>query len=545
MELLITVIVGIVGTIAGATTAIILSKQKINQAKLDKTNLLKELENTKSNNDLSVKENVIAQERAKQMLFETEQKALEYERNARERVLSSDIKVAEIESRIIEKDNNLSKRILSIEDKEYKLETKLAELEENKSQIQAIKLDLSTKLEQLSGLTKDEAKTLLLQEVDASLLQEKGLRIKREMEKIQREIEDEARNLLVQAMDQAHTDYIAETTTKSLEIESDEIKGRIIGRDGRNIKAFEKATGCEVIVDEAPNVITISGFDPLRREVAFNALNALIKDGRIHPGRIEEFVQKSKLDLAKEIRKAGDDISATAGVNDLPIEIIRVLGRFKYRYSYGQNQARHILEVSKIAGYIAEMIGLGPKEVRLARKAGLLHDLGKVASESENPNAMGHPEAGVLIGKKYGIEEEVLNVMMSHHYLAPEKSLYDWIVRTSDAISGGRPGARNASIENYTRRVQALEEIAMKYSGVKEAYAIYAGREVRVFVDPGEATDESAVILARDIAKEIEETQTYPGTVQITVIREQRITDTAKATTVKDLKLPQMSRNSD
>ena len=545
MDTIIGLIAGLAvgGTLAG--TLFVLLKKKLSHSLKAKTDVESELSRIKESQVSDGKQLEFANEKANKIISEAEQKSRDFERSARERVVELEKKVNETEKRLIDKENLLNNRISSVEDKEDKLSQKYELLRKNEEEIQKIRTELSHKLEDISGLTKEQAKELLLKELDIQLANEKAIKVKKAVDLIQQEADDEARMILVDTMDQAHVDYVTETTTKSLEIESDEIKGRIIGRDGRNIKTFEKLTGCEVIVDEAPNIITISGFDPLRREVAYNALNALIKDGRIHPGRIEEFIQKAKNDLAKEIRKAGEDISAMAGLSDLPLELIRVLGRFKYRYSYGQNQARHILEVSKISGYIADMIGLDVKGVRMAKKAGLLHDLGKVATESENPNALGHPEAGVILGKKFGIEEEIMNCMMSHHYLAPEKTLFDWIIRTADGLSGGRPGARNASVENYTRRVQALEEIAKKYPGVKESYAIYAGREVRVFVDPGECNDAQAAVLARDIAKEIEDTQTYPGTVQITVIREQRISDMAKATTVKDLNLPQMARNSE
>ena len=443
------------------------------------------------------------------------------EDQARQRALQKEKEIDDLQRKILDREKILTERMDMLEKKDLRVEEKLQVLEKDKEDLKSMRDQLSQKLEQMTGLSKEEARNQLFSELDSVLSKEKAYKIKQAYEEIEAYSDEKAKVLLVDAMQRAATDYTAEVTTRTIEFPSDEVKGRIIGKEGRNIKAFERLTGCELILDESPTYFVISGFDPLRREVAYNSLKTLMSDGRIHPGRIEEVVQKSKVDLAKDIRLAGEEIAFKAGFPNLSPEILRLLGRFKYRYSYGQNQARHILEVTNVIGNLASELGL---RVELAKKCALFHDLGKVAP----PEMEGaHPQVGYEMGKKLGLEEEVLNGMLAHHQIVPPICLESALTYVADAISGGRPGARYTSMENYVQRVKAIEEIARSKKGVKDSYAISAGRELRVFVNPEMTDDAGTIMLAREIAKEIHDTQVYPGTVKITVIREKRAVDMA------------------
>jgi ribonucrease Y len=317
------------------------------------------------------------------------------------------------------------------------------------------------------------------------------------------------------------TDYVVETTTTTFTIEDEALKGKIIGKDGRNIRTFEKLTGVDVIIDEAPNQVTLSCFDPIRREVGALALKKLLADGRVHPGAIEDAVDKVKKDVLKVIKKTGEDIAYETGFNNLPNEIIMLLGRFKYRFSYGQNLVKHTLEMVKIGEALALELGA---DVQVSKLACLLHDLGKVAPEEGKQ----HHHISADIARKYFKDPKLINAIEAHHFDIDSKYIEAEIVRIADAISGARPGARRDSYEEYVKRIRALEDIAHKHKGVKEAFAIHAGREVRVIVKPDETSDEDAKVMAYKIAREIEETQSYPGVIKVNVIRELRATEEAK-----------------
>jgi ribonuclease Y len=318
------------------------------------------------------------------------------------------------------------------------------------------------------------------------------------------------------------TDYVAEYTTTVFPVAGEAIKGKIIGKEGRNIKTFEKITGVELIMDEADDYIVISCFDPLRRELAKIALTKLVKDGRIHPAKIEEFVQKARIDLAKQIIKDGEEIAFKAGFPGLSVEHLKYLGRMRYRFSYGQNLGTHVLEVVNISGKIAAELGLN---IKLAKECALWHDIGKVVSHEKEGD---HMELGEEIGRKLGLKEEVINAMYAHHMAKDPICMESAIIYIADANSGARPGARYGKDEDYVKRIKELEDIAKNIEGVKDAYAVDAGREVRVFVDPVRASDDRIIVMSNDIAKEIQETQTYPGTIKVTVIREVRASAMAK-----------------
>jgi ribonuclease Y len=347
-------------------------------------------------------------------------------------------------------------------------------------------------------------------------------RIREAEDQVKMSSDEISKEILVETMVNSATDYVVETTTTTFTIDDEAMKGKIIGKDGRNIRTFEKLTGVDLIVDEAPNQVTLSCFDPIRREVGALALKKLLEDGRVHPGSIEETVEKVKKDVLKVIKKTGEDIAYETGFNNLPSEIIMLLGRFKYRFSFGQNLVKHTLEMVKIGESLAIEMGA---DVETTKLACLLHDIGKVAPEEGKQH---HHISGEIARKYFKNNDRLFNAIEAHHYDIESKYIEAELVRIADAISGARPGARRDSYEEYIKRVRALEDIARKHGGVKEAYAIHAGREVRVIVKPEEVNDEDTKVMAHKIAKEIEETQNYPGVIKVNVIRELRATEEAK-----------------
>lgn len=381
---------------------------------------------------------------------------------------------------------------------------------------------MGRKLEEISGLTKNEAINLLKTEVERDQINWIAKKVRESENEIKFKSDMLAKNILIEAMQNASTEYVSETTATTFTIEDESLKGKIIGKEGRNIRTFEKVTGVDLIIDEAPNQITISCFDPIRREVAGLALKKLLSDGRIHPGAIEETVENVKKDLLKVIKKTGEDMAYEAGINNLPNEIIMLLGRFKYRYSYGQNLVKHTLEMVKIGEYLARELGADVYTVKLAC---ILHDIGKVIPEEGKQH---HHISGEISRKFFKNNEKLHNAIEAHHYDIESKCIEAEIVRIADAISGARPGARRDSYDEYVKRVRALEDIATKYPSVKEAYAIHAGREIRVILKPDNTTDNDVKVTAQKIAKEIEETQNYPGVVKVVVIRELRGIEEAK-----------------
>lgn len=417
---------------------------------------------------------------------------------------------------LLERSTMLDKRFDSLESKERDLEASLEKAKQTR-------LELEGKLEEIAKLTREEAKRQLLEQVEKDISNDIAKRLREAEEKVKFEADEVSKNILVDAMQKSATDYVAETTVTTVEIANDDMKGRIIGKEGRNIKTFERLTGVDIIVDDIPGVITISCFDPIRREVAAIAMQRLLKDGRVHPGTIEEMVHKVKVDIAKEIKKTGEEIAYEAGFPNLPEEVIKLLGRFKYRFSYGQNLVRHTMEMVKLGSYIASEL---EADVELTKLACLLHDIGKVLT-TEVEGKPHHHISGDIV-RKYKMGDKLANAVESHHGDIEAKSVEAIIVYVADAISGARPGARRDNYEEYVKRVTALEETATSFDGVKEAYAIHAGREVRVICKSDETSDEDVKVLASKIAKEIEKTQTYPGQVKVNVIREVRAAETAK-----------------
>ncbi|MFZ6015001.1 MAG: ribonuclease Y [Patescibacteria group bacterium] len=447
-------------------------------------------------------------------------KILEEARHEEKKSLE-DLKVQQKE--LNERENAFSKKLLEIDDMKKQLDDKAEKLAKDRAEVEQMKLDESKKLEEVAGLTQEQAVDRML-----SLVQEQHedtlmSRVRKLEQMESHEIERKANNILAVAVQRIAASHVADTTTTNVELPNDEMKGRVIGREGRNIKTIEQLTGCELIIDDTPNMITISGFSPIRRQVASRSLTKLIADGRIHPGRIEEAVDEAKKELALDIKKAGEDALFQLGISMAGIDpkLVQILGRLKYRTSYGQNILQHSIEVSLIATALAEELGA---DVSVCKKGGLFHDIGKAVDHDLQG---GHPELGVQILKKFGFPEEIWYQSIGHHEDKP-KTLEAVIVKAADAISGARPGARKDSLEQYIKRLEELEAVASGFAGIEKVYAIQAGREIRVFVNPMSIDDFSANNLARDIAKKIESELKYPGEIKVTLIRETRITEFAR-----------------
>lgn len=459
---------------------------------------------------------------AKNKLLEAEKNVLELESKAQSAARDIREKLKEQERILDEREKGLLARARSIDDRSNSIESKERSLEQAKKDVAKLREDLGTKLQQIAGLTKQEAEVQLKAQVEKDLQDWFAKKIRENQDQINLKNDELSKEILVETMVNAATDYVVETTTTTFTIDDEAMKGKIIGKDGRNIRTFEKLTGVDLIVDEAPNQVTLSCFDPIRREVGALALKKLLEDGRVHPGAIEETVEKVKKDLLKVIKKTGEDMAYETGFNNLPTEIIMLLGRFKYRFSFGQNLVKHTLEMVKIGESLALEMGADVQTVKLAC---LLHDIGKVAPEEGKQH---HHISGEVARKHFKNNERLYNAIEAHHYDIDAKYIESEIVRIADAISGARPGARRDSYEDYIKRVRALEDIAKKHNGVKEAYAIHAGREIRVIVKPEEVNDEDTKVMAYKVAKEIEETQNYPGVIKVNVIRELRATEEAK-----------------
>jgi ribonuclease Y len=427
-----------------------------------------------------------------------------------------------MERRFNQKEERLDRKLESMERRERGLTDREKQLEAAKAQLEEIRSKQLHQLELISGMSSDEARQELLRAVEEEISEEASLRVREWEDRIKDEIDDKARDILATTIQRCATDVVSETTVSVVPLPSDEMKGRLIGREGRNIRALEQATGVDLIIDDSPETVTISSFDSLRREVARVALTNLILDGRIHPARIEEVVDKAKSEVEATIRNEGEQAARKAGVQGLHSELIRLLGRLKFRTSYGQNVLTHSLEVAHLCGMLAAEIGA---DISLAKRAGLLHDIGKaVDHEVEGP----HAAIGADLVRQWERSGEVAQAVAEHHGEAGTTSALGFIVATADAISGSRLGARRESLEQYLKRIEELENVANSFSGVEKAFAIQAGREVRILVKPEQIDDLGAMRLARDIVQKIEDTLQYPGQIKVTVMRETRAVDYAK-----------------
>ena len=426
------------------------------------------------------------------------------------------------ESRMIQKEENLDRRSDNLEKKERDLEREYQSLDSQKQEVVELQEQQSKELQRISGLSKDEAKQYLLSQMEREISTEKAKLIRDLNQKAKEESNKNAKEIISYAIQKCAADHTSETTVSIVNLPSDDMKGRIIGREGRNIKALETLTGIDLIIDDTPEAVILSGFDPLRREVARIALESLIDDGRIHPAKIEESVEKAKEELAQTIKEEGERAALETGVNNLHPDIIKLLGKLKYRTSYGQNVLSHSIEVSNLARIMAEELGLDAKR---ARRAGLLHDIGKALDHDMEGT---HIQIGVDILKKYKENPLIINAVEAHHGDVEPQTLEAVLVQAADAISASRPGARRETLEAYIKRLENLETIADSFDGVEKSFAIQAGREVRIIVKPDKITDDQMTVLARDVSKRIEDEMEYPGQIKVNVIREKRVVDYAK-----------------
>ena len=430
--------------------------------------------------------------------------------------------VSQQEKRLIQKEENLDKKVSHAEQREKELDRRESEIESVKEEVQKLKDSELDELEKIARMSVDDAKDVLLSRVDEKLTHEKAERIREMESEIKEKSDDEAKNVITYAIQKCAADHTAETTVSIVQLPNDDMKGRIIGREGRNIRTLETLTGCEFVIDDTPESVVISGFDPLRREVARLALQGLIDDGRIHPAKIEEMVEKAKEELAKEIKEEGEKACYETGVMRLHPDIVNLLGKLKFRTSYGQNVLMHSIEVSNLARIMADELGL---DTKLAARAGLLHDIGKALDHDVEGT---HVQIGVDILKKYKEDPKVINAVEAHHDDVEPQTPEAVLVKAADAISASRPGARRETLEAYIKRLEQLESIANSFDGVEKSYAIQAGREIRIVVKPEKVSDDEMTILARKIADKVENEMEYPGQIKINVIREKRVSDYAK-----------------
>ena len=442
----------------------------------------------------------------------------EYEKEVKER--RSDLQKQE--RRLQQKEENLDRKTDAIEKKEESLAEKHAQMDKQKDEIQQIKESQTAMLERISGFTAEEAKAYLIRQVETEVTHETAMKIKEIESRAKDEADAKAKEIIATAIQRCAADQVSEITVSVVPLPSDEMKGRIIGREGRNIRTLETMTGVDLIIDDTPEAITVSCFEPVRREVARLALEKLIADGRIHPTRIEEMVEKAKREVDAVIKSEGERATFETGVRGLHPELIKMLGRLHYRTSYGQNVLRHSIEVSQLAGMMAAELGA---DVTAARRAGLLHDLGKsIDHEMEGS----HVALGVEFARKFHEKEDIIHAIQAHHGDVEPRTLVACLVQAADAISAARPGARRENLENYIKRLEQLETITGSFPGVEKSYAIQAGREVRVMVKPEEVSEDQMVILARDLAKKIEEEMEYPGQIKVNVLRETKAVEYAK-----------------
>lgn len=463
-----------------------------------------------------------AETKKREALLEAKEESIktknELEREAKERRAE----VQRYEKRVLQKEETLDRKMETLEKRESKLSTKEQELDRLRAEVEESHQQQLDELEKISGLTSEQAKEYLIKTVEDEVKHETAVLIKELESKAKEEADKKAKDLVVTAIQKCAADYVAEATISVVQLPNDEMKGRIIGREGRNIRTLETATGVDLIIDDTPEAVILSCFDPIKREVARIALEKLIVDGRIHPARIEEMVEKAQKEVETMIREEGEAATLEVGVHGIHPELVRLLGKMKFRTSYGQNALKHSIEVAILSGLLAGEIGV---DIRTAKRAGLLHDIGKsVDHEMEGT----HVQIGVDLCRKYKESPIVINAVEAHHGDVEFQSLIACIVQAADTISAARPGARRETLETYTNRLKQLEDITSSFKGVDKSFAIQAGREVRVMVVPDQVGDDEMVLLARDISKKIESELEYPGQIKVNVIRESRVTDYAK-----------------
>ena len=465
---------------------------------------------------------VEAENMRKEEIFKAKEEIMNSRKELDQEIKERRSEVQKQESRMIQKEENLDRRSENLEKKELDLENEYKGLENQKEEVNKIYEKQVEELQRIASLSKDEAREYLLNEMEKEITTEKAKIIRELNQKAKEDANKNAKEIISYAVQKCAADHTSETTVSIVSLPSDEMKGRIIGREGRNIKALETLTGIDLIIDDTPEAVILSGFDPLRREVARIALEKLIDDGRIHPAKIEEMVEKAKEELNTIIREEGERAALETGVNNLHPDIIKLLGKLKYRTSYGQNVLSHSIEVSNLARIMAEELGLDAKR---ARRAGLLHDIGKALDHDMEGT---HVQIGVDILKKYKENPLIINAVEAHHGDVEPPTLEAVLVQAADAISASRPGARRETLEAYIKRLESLETIADSFEGVEKSFAIQAGREVRIIVKPDKISDDQMTVLARDVSKRIEDEMDYPGQIKVNIIREKRVVDYAK-----------------
>ena len=463
-----------------------------------------------------------AETKKREAMLEAKEESIRVKNDLDKEVKERRAEIQRSERRIVQKEENLDKKLESIERREAGFAAKEEEINKQKAQIAKLNEERLQELERISGLTSEQAKEYLLKTVEEDVKLDTAKLIKEMENKAKEEADKKAKDYVVTAIQKCAADHVAETTISVVQLPNDEMKGRIIGREGRNIRTLETMTGVDLIIDDTPEAVILSGFDPIRREVARIALEKLIVDGRIHPARIEEMVEKAQKEVETMIREEGEAATLEVGVHGIHPELVRLLGRMKFRTSYGQNALKHSIEVAQLSGLLAAEIGV---DVRTAKRAGLLHDIGKSVDHDMEGS---HIQIGVDLCRKYKESPIIINAVEAHHGDVEPESLIACIVQAADTISAARPGARRETLDTYTNRLKQLEDISNGFKGVEKSFAIQAGREIRIMVVPEQISDADMVLLARNIAKQIESELEYPGQIKVNVIRESRVTDFAK-----------------
>ncbi len=510
---LIAVLAGVIGIAVGCVIGFAyrkkIAEREIGSAEAEATRLINEAIHNGEN-------------RKKEMLIEAKDEIHKSRTDLEKEIKDRRAEVTKQERRLEQKEASLDKKTEANERREEELNRKIAEAAKVQAAAEEAHRQQLTTLEKISGLTQEEAKQELLRSIENNVRHDAAMKIKEIEQQLKDTADDKAREILSTAIQRCAADHTAETTVSVVPLPNDEMKGRIIGREGRNIRTLETATGVDLIIDDTPEAITVSSFDPVRREIARLALEKLIADGRIHPTRIEDMVEKAKKEVDRTIREEGERACYETGVHNLNPELVKILGRQKYRTSYGQNVLNHSIEVAHIAGLMAAELGV---DVALAKRAGLLHDLGKSIDHEVEGS---HVQLGADLARKFKESPVVVNAIEAHHGDVEPKTVIAVLVQAADAVSAARPGARRENVENYIRRLEKLEELTGSYPGVDKAYAIQAGREVRIMVKPEEVTEDNMILLARDIAKKIEAELEYPGQIKVNVIRETKAVEYAK-----------------
>jgi len=513
MEWLWIAIAAIVALIIGLLLGIFIQK-KTTAAKIGNTEEVTKrmLEDAKN------KAEVLSKERVAEAKEEVHKLRSECDADCKERRAE----VTKLEKRMLQREEQMDKKISALEAKEEKFAKKEKQLEESLEAAEELNQRRLAELERVAGLTQEEAKQLIIENIKNDARHDAAVIVRDIEAQAKNEGEKIAKNIITMAIQRCAADHVAETTVSSVALPNDEMKGRIIGREGRNIKAIETATGVELIIDDTPEAVILSSFDPIRRDIARVALERLIVDGRIHPSRIEDTVEKARKEIEQQIKEAGEQMVFDAGIHNIHPELVKILGRLKYRTSYGQNVLKHSLEVSYIAGLLASEVGA---DVTIAKRAGLLHDIGKAVDHEIEGT---HIQIGVDLAKKYHESKEVIHCIEAHHNDVEPKTIEAVLIQAADAISGARPGARRETLEAYIKRLEQLEEIANSFEGVEKSFAVQAGREVRIIVKPEVVSEEATVLMAKDIAKRIESEMVYPGQIKVNVVRETRKVEYAK-----------------